>query len=179
MGQECLGDVKRQATEEDCKHECPFEVLVERIEERTLANTISHDCKGDVSETIEDDDDTEPHLPGVNIVLLQVTIEPTDGEVVCGRHDPRCTNSIVGANVGDNGNLGRETNVAKQELPEQWCEGSTDRPESDGVEEQFVTAIGVLLPTCKFIIDSQGYSLFETLACPSSKTNNIAINLET
>ena len=68
--------MKGEATEEDCEHKCPFKILEKRIEERTFADTVSHDGKCDVTETIEDDDDTEPHLPGVNIVLFQVTVEP-------------------------------------------------------------------------------------------------------
>ena len=105
--------MKGEATEEDCEHKCPFKILEKRIEERTFADTVSHDGKCDVTETIEDDDDTEPHLPGVNIVLFQVTVEPADGEVICSCHNPSCTNRVVGTNVRDNSNLRRETNVAE------------------------------------------------------------------
>jgi hypothetical protein len=99
-------------------------ILVERVEERALADTVSHDREGNVTKTIEDDDDTEPDLPGVNIVLLQVTVEPADGEIICGCHDPGCSNGVVSTNIGDNGNLRGEANVAEEKSAEQWSEGS-------------------------------------------------------
>ena len=110
--------MKGEATEEDREHKSPFEILIERIEERTFANTISHDGKRYVTKAIEDNEDTEPHLPRVNIVLIQVTVEPADEEVIYSCHNPGCTNGVVGTNVRDNGNLGREANVAEQKPSE-------------------------------------------------------------
>jgi len=47
------------------------------------------------------------------------------------------------------------------------------------MEEKLVTAVGIFLPTCQFIVHSQRHTLFESFASPSSKTNSITIDLET
>ena len=47
------------------------------------------------------------------------------------------------------------------------------------MEEKLVATIGIFLPTCQFIVDSQRHTFFESLASPSSKTNSITIALET
>jgi len=58
-----LGDVKRETTQEDCEHDGPFEVLVQRVQERSFADTVTHDSESHVAQTVEDNDNREPDLP--------------------------------------------------------------------------------------------------------------------
>ncbi len=90
-----MGDVQGEATEEDGEHECPFEVLEDGTEERSFADSVAHYCQSDVAETVEDDDDAEPDFPGVDVVFVEVAVEPADGEVVGCCHYPGGAYGIV------------------------------------------------------------------------------------
>lgn len=63
VSENSLTDVKRETTQEDGEEECPLEVFVDGVQQTSLTNTVSHDSEGNVSETVEDDDDGEPNLP--------------------------------------------------------------------------------------------------------------------
>ena len=47
------------------------------------------------------------------------------------------------------------------------------------MEEQLVTSIGVFLPAGQLVINGQGNALFEAVAGPGSKTNDISVTLQT
>ena len=195
-----LGHVEGQAAEEDAEHEDPFEVFedcgTERgqlrgvrekdgtrkltsIAKRPLADTIAHDGQGDVAQTVEDDDDGEPDFPRIDVILVEVAIEPTDGKVVGSRHDPRSADSVVSTDIGNNGNLRREADIREQKLPKEFRERTPIRPLTEGMEKKFVATIGVFLPPSKLVINGKRDTFLETLASPSRETDNIAIALET
>lgn len=69
------------------------------------SGAVTHDCEGDVTETVEDDDDGEPDFPRVDVVFVQVAIEPSDGEVIGGGQDPGGADGVVSADVGEDGDL--------------------------------------------------------------------------
>ena len=62
----------RDTTQEDEEQEEPFEVLDERTHEAALAGTVTECGESDVAETVEDDDERDPDVPGVDIVLVNV-----------------------------------------------------------------------------------------------------------
>jgi hypothetical protein len=160
-------NVKRKAAEEDGEHKDPFEVLEERGEEGVGSEAVAQDSEGDVSEACEDNHDGEPvdgvskiasyektmeehdlpNFPGIDVVLVNISIVPPNRKVVCSRHDPSSANRVVRANVGDNGDFTREANIREQELAEKRRKRTSYEPESEGVKEQFVAAVCVLLPT--------------------------------
>lgn len=160
--------MQRETTEEDCQHDRPFEVLEECIKQAPLADSVSHDCKSNVSETVEDDNDGEPNLPRIDVVFVQVTVVPSDSEVVGSRHDPCCTDSVVGTNVGNDGDFGGESDVGEQESAEKRGEGTLVNPFANWVEEKFVATVGVFLPSCKFIVDRKRHTFLESFTSPSS-----------
>jgi len=179
VGDQGLGNVERQTTKEDDEHGNPFGVLPSGVEESLLADTVTHDSQGDVTETDEDDDENEPDLPRVEVVLVEVSVEPTDGEVVDNSEQPGGTDGVVGTDVGNNGNLGGETNVGDQELAEEVGERTTGEPETERVEEELVATVRVLFPTSKLIVDGERHTLLETLTSPGTHTNDVTVTLET
>ena len=67
-----LGDVDRDAAEEDEEHEEPLEVLGERRQEVALARPVAERCERDVAERIEDDHHRDPDIPAVDVVFVDV-----------------------------------------------------------------------------------------------------------
>lgn len=59
--------MQRETTEEDGEHEDPFQVEQEGVNETHGADTVAHECEGDVTEAIEDDDDGEPDFPTIMV----------------------------------------------------------------------------------------------------------------
>lgn len=102
----------------------PFQILKQRRKPSAFSNSISHRRQRDVSEAIEDNDDGEPDLPTVNVVLVQVSIKPANGEIIGNGQNPRGANGVVGPNVADNGDFGGESDVGEEEFTEEGCEGS-------------------------------------------------------
>lgn len=111
--------------------------------------------------------------------MVQVTIEPTNEEVIGKRQDPGSTNGIVGTDISHDGNLGSETNVGSEELLEERREGTTSGPFAEGVEQEFVTAVSVFLPSGKLVVDSERDTFFETVAGVGAKSDNVTCDLQT
>ena len=99
VSKESLGNVERQTTKEDGKHENPLEVLEEGAEEGSVADTVTHDGERDVTETVEDNDQREPDFPRVEVVLVEVSVVPAHDKVVDGGKNPGGANGVVGTNV--------------------------------------------------------------------------------
>lgn len=99
MRQQGLRHVQRKTAEEDGKEEGPLEVLNQVRDEISLACSPAHHCQADVAEAVEYNDDGEPHLPRVQVVLVEITVEPTHGKVVDSGEEPGSTDSVVGTNV--------------------------------------------------------------------------------
>lgn len=116
--QQRLRDVQGQPTQEDAQHEDPFEILCQRGQEGLVRDAVAHDRESDVAQAVEDDDDGEPDLPAVDVVFVEVSVVPADGEVVCGRHDPCRADGVIRSYVGDDGDLGGEANIAEEEAGE-------------------------------------------------------------
>lgn len=178
MRQQRLGDVEGQPAEEDGEHDDPLDVLEEGAKEGFLSDPVPHDGQRDVSEAVEDDDDAEPDLPGVDVVFVEVAVEPADGEVVGRGHDPGRADGVVGADVGDDGDFGGEADVGEEETTEERGEGTFVHPFAHGMEEQLVAAIGVFFPAGQFVIDSEGDAFFETFARPGGQADDVAVTLQ-
>ena len=102
-----LRDVHGDATEEDRQERDPGEVLQEGGEERFLADAVTKDGESDVSERGEDADDGEEDAEAVDVVVVEVAIEPADDQVVHKSEDPSATDSIICANIRANGEFAR------------------------------------------------------------------------
>ena len=121
----------------------PFEVLQQSSKETLLPNPVPHYRQRDVAEPIEDYDNTKPNFPAVDVIFVQVAVEPADGEVVRQRHDPGCADGVVRPDVGDDGDFAGEADVAEEEAAEEFGEGAAVGPGAEGVEEELVAAVGV------------------------------------
>lgn len=102
----------------------PFQILKQRRKPSAFSNSISHRRQRDVSESVEDNDNGEPDFPAVNVVLVQVSIKPANGEIIGNGQNPCGANGVVGPNVADNGDFGGEADVGEEEFTEEGCEGS-------------------------------------------------------
>lgn len=176
VGQQGLRDVQGEAAEEDGEHEDPFEVFDQGAEEGAIADAVAHHCESDVSKTVEYDDNRKPgtavsmksskgygivsgidlpNFPRVDVVLIEVSVKPAYSEVVGSCHDPGGTDSIVSADVRDNRDFARKSDVAEQEATEKLGERTPCEPEADWMEKQLIASISVFLPSSKFIVDSE------------------------
>lgn len=160
------------------------------------AEAVAKEGERDVAEACEDNYDGEPghalnnesesqrvndlpDFPGIDVVLVDISVVPTHHEIVCRGHDPCRANCIVRANVRYDGDFAGKADVGEQELAEKWRKGPSNEPEPDGVEEQLVAAICVLFPSSKFVIDSERNTLLEAISSPSCEANNVSIHLQT
>jgi hypothetical protein len=75
VSKQSLRYVEGQATKEDGKHERPLEILEKRAEDGVGGRAVAHDGECNVAETIEDDDDGEPHLKEVSTISRRGTDE--------------------------------------------------------------------------------------------------------
>ena len=123
VSQQGLADVQRQSTQENCQHNRPFKVLEKRVQNVALAETISHHGESDISKSVEDDDDGKPHLPRVDIILVEVPVEPANEEVVDSCHDPGRANGVIRSNVRHHGDLGGEAMLEKRKRRNRGVKG--------------------------------------------------------
>jgi hypothetical protein len=91
-------DVERDTTKEYHEEWHPLEVLEESAKERGFANSVPHDSETDVGQAVEHDeqDDENWHrlvkdllyvameltLPRFNVVFVEITIEPSNEEII-------------------------------------------------------------------------------------------------
>lgn len=175
--QQGLRDVQRQTAQKDGQHDDPLEVFQQRHNERLLSDAVPHDGQRDIAQAVEDDDDAEPHLPAVDVVLVKIPIEPADSKVIGQGHDPRRPNGVVRANVADDGDLGCEADVGEQKATEQFGEWALVDPFAHRVEEKLVAAVGVLFPPCEFVVHRQADTLLKAAVCPGRQTDDVAVTL--
>jgi len=127
MRQQRLAHMQAQPSKEDREQWQPLDVLAQRAEEGFLAETVALDRQGDVSEAVEDKHDGKPDFPGIEVVLVEVAIEEPDGEVVDEGQEPGNADGVVGADVGDCGDLAADRDVGADELAEEWSERAVMR----------------------------------------------------
>ncbi len=148
------------------------------FEETSFVIAVSHGGQCEVTKAVENDDDGEPHFPRIDVVFVEIAVEPSDGEVIGSRHDPGCANGIVCTDIRHDGDFGGEPDVGKQELAEKRRERSFPDPHAHRVEQEFVASIRVFFPSGQFVIHRQGNSLLETFARPSRQADDEAVALQ-
>ena len=77
-------DVERDSAEEDTEEWHPLEVLEEGTQQTGFADAEAHDREADIGHSVEDDDQDDEDVPGLDVVLVELTVEPADQEVVQG-----------------------------------------------------------------------------------------------
>jgi hypothetical protein len=73
--------------------------------------------------------------------VIQIPVEPANQEVIYQSEDPGGTDSVVGSNVSEDSDLRRHANIRCQELAEQGRKWSSSHPESERMEQEFVTSV--------------------------------------
>jgi len=148
-----LGDVHGHAAEEGREEEQPLEVLEEAGHETAGFGAVADDGETDGAKGLEDDDDAEVDLEGVDVVLVEMAVEPANEEVVCYCEGPGGAEREVRANVGHDGDFAHPGHVGPDEAAEKWGEGAAGEPVFERVEEEFGAAVGVFLPAGEFVVD--------------------------
>jgi hypothetical protein len=82
-------------------------------------------------------------LPRLNVVLVQLTIEPTNEDVIEDTKRNGRSDGIVRGDVASDTDLGRELHIGKEECAEELGEGTSPEPCVNRVKHQFVAAICV------------------------------------
>jgi len=143
-----------------------------------LGETVAENSKRDVAKTSENNDQGEVNLEGVKIVLVDISIVPAHDEVVGQGQQPSGSDTVVVANISQVGHFGGDLDVRPDKRSNKLGEWTSGKPQSERVEEQLITAVCILFPSCQFIIDSQRDALFETIAGIGAKSDSISVNLQ-
>ena len=124
VGDDGLADVQRDAAEEDGEEGDPADVFPEGGEEAIFAGAVAQDGEGDVAADVEDGDDGEVDLEAVEVVVIEGTVEPAHEEIVHEGEEPGRAQRVVGADVGEDGELGGEGYAGEEEAAEEFGEGA-------------------------------------------------------
>ena len=106
MAENRPADMQGDAAEVDSQQHDPLEIIKQRAENILVAVAEAEHGQRDVAEPVEDDDDSEVDLKGVDVVVVEVAIEPAHGGIVDQRQDPGRADGVVGADVGHDGDFG-------------------------------------------------------------------------
>lgn len=92
---------------------------------------------------------------------LLTSFEFTDDDVVRKSHDPGGTNGVISPNVGNDIDFRGNGHVGAEEFAPEGGKWTTHGPKSDGVEDEFVAAVRIFLPTCEFVVNLNVLSIEE------------------
>lgn len=81
MAQDRLGDVQADAAKENGQHGDPGEVFEEGGKKGMRLGAVAEDAEGEVAEEAEDQDDGEVDLEAVDVIMIQMAVEPADDAV--------------------------------------------------------------------------------------------------
>ena len=176
---QCEEEVEADPAEEDREHRHPLEVLEERADERFLAQAVTEDGEADVAEAGEDDEEGDEDAPRLDVEGVDVAIVPADEEVVQDGERETEGEGVVGRDVGEDGDFGGHLHVGEEEAAEEGREWGFPEPGVHRVEDELVTAVGVLLPTGQLVVDGQGHTLFEFIAVVCRKADDASSHLHT
>jgi hypothetical protein len=96
-----------------------------------------------------------------------------DAERKCGGH------RIVCEDVADDGDLRGALDITPDQAPQDWGEWSFVRPFDEGIKEEFVAAVCVLLPTRELVKNCERDTLFELAMMVRCESDDEACNLQT
>jgi hypothetical protein len=103
MPEESLRYVERDSTEVQNEEWNPFYVCQEILEEVLFSQAMAKDRKSNIAEAGEDAHDREVDFETVDVVVIKNALEPPYKEVVPKCKYPGGAESVVCADVGNNG----------------------------------------------------------------------------
>ena len=103
-----LIDVEGDYPQKNPLEQDPFKIHDQPGDDALLVKPISERCERDVPKAIEDDNDSKIDLEGIDTVLIEIPIEPSNKEIVCQCQDPRRADRVICSDVRHNGELGRQ-----------------------------------------------------------------------
>lgn len=80
---------------------------------------------------------------------------PATKEVVEHSSGPGDSDGVVSPDISHERELRAKWHVGAQESDENGCEGAFLEPEFEGVHHELRAAVGVLLPSHQFVVDSE------------------------
>lgn len=87
MADDRLGDVQADPAQKDRQHWDPGEVLEECVEEGFLFGSVAKDAECEIAEGAEDEHDCEVDFEAVDVVVIQMAVEPADYAVAVNVSD--------------------------------------------------------------------------------------------
>lgn len=147
--------------------------------EALLVRAVPKDGERTVAKSGEYHNDGAVNGERIEVVLIVEPFVPTGQEVVDQRQAPGRSNGVVRPDVRADSQLLGQSNTGAEELAEERSERSTDDPETEGVEQQLVTSVGVLLPAGELVVNSQADAFLEAFAGVGGVPKRVASALET
>ena len=172
-----LEEVIRDPAEEEQEHRRPFDRFPEGSEEGALAESVAEHGVAERGENVEDDGHADEDLPRRQVELVDVVLEPADEEVVGEDEGDGRGDGVVGPDIGQDGHLGRDLDVAPEEPAEELGERSPRGPADQGVEDQLVAAVGVFLPARELVVDGERNAFLEAALVVGGQPDDEAVHL--
>lgn len=155
-------DMRRQSPKEQNKHRTPLYTIQKRPQETLLADSMPQKRIRQRTQRIKNDSHTNPHLPRREVKVVDVVGEPPDHDIVGEGERDGGRNGVVGQDVAQDGDLGGYLDVGEEdEAQEEAREGAAGWPADEGVEDEFVAAVGVFFPAGELVVDGEGDAFFE------------------
>jgi len=164
-----------------------LEVLKELADQALTFAAEAQDGEGDVTEEPEDTDDGEVEVEAglpvshlfpswsnatsslhlrrrIKMIQMRLRQSPPSDKVVENRQHPATPDSKVRPDIRHNCKLRAQRDIRDDKLPKQRRERSMLEPVFERPENEFRTAVSVLLPAGKLVVDGQGDAFFEEFA---------------
>lgn len=124
------------------------------------------------------DHDAEVDPEAVGVVVVEVAVEPADEEVIEYGEDPGRTNGVVCADVRQDGDLGHEGHLGRDEAAEQRSERPAGDPVPKRLKYELRAAICILLPPGKLVVHGQRDAFLKSTVVDGGKSQVISLGLK-
>jgi hypothetical protein len=111
--------------------------------------------------------------------MIETVRDPSHQAIVDNTERERGGHGVVGKYIAENSYFGGTLDIALYQPPQERRKGPLIEPLVEGIEQEFVTAVSILLPTSQFIKNSKRHTLLKFTVMIGGKANNEPGNLET
>lgn len=178
MGQDGDGNVDAKTTEKEEEEWNPDHVLEETPQEALVPESVLQQGIANIAKTWEDDSDREKDLETMHVEAVHFKGK-AEHEVVEHREKEGGGETVVREHVGHHGDLVVNRGVRPEEDTKLLVDRANTPPSNEGVEDQLITTIRILLPSVKLIVAGQRDTFLESTFRVSCPSNDVAFELKT
>ncbi len=146
--------MQREATKKDEYKRHPRDGLEQRGNELHVLETVPQHGESD-GRHVKDNHARDPNLPGCDVEMIKGIGEEPEDEIVDDCEQEAGGDGVVGPYVGENGDFRGHGHGGKNELEKGACERTPVRPFIQRMEHELVAAVGILLPSGKFVVQGK------------------------